>query len=120
MSVDEIVFYHNPRCSKSREALQLLHARSIEPTIVLYLQTPPDAAALKTLLKKLGIPARKLLRSGEAIYRELGLADTSIDEERIIDAMVEHPILIERPIAIRGEKAVIGRPPETVLSLFDR
>lgn len=113
-----ITLYHNPRCSKSREALALLEARGVQPHIVRYLETPPTAATLKTLLKALGIPARELLRNKEAEYEELGLANPRLGEAELIAAMVEHPRLIERPIAVNGKRAVIGRPPEKVLELL--
>jgi len=110
--------YHNPRCSKSRGALELLHERGLQPAIVAYLDTPPDAAQLRELIKLLGLSARELLRTGEDEYRELGLDDTSLDDEALITAMAEHPRLIERPIFVHGGRAVIGRPPERVLELL--
>jgi len=114
----DLTLYHNPRCSKSRGALQLLEARGLTPTIVRYLETPPSAAQLSDLLGKLGIGARQLLRSGEDEYRTLNLADPALSEAQLIEAMVAHPKLIERPILIVGSKAVIGRPPEKVLELL--
>ncbi len=114
----EYVFYHNPRCSKSRQALSLLEEKSITPTIIHYLETPPDKKTLKEILSKLGISARQLLRTGEDEYKELGLADDSLTEAKLIDAMVKHPKLIERPILVVDNKAVIGRPPENVLELI--
>lgn len=113
------VLYHNPRCSKSRGALELLQERGIEPQVVRYLDTPPDAATLRTLVSKLGIRPRELLRTGEEEYRSLGLADESVGDDAIIEAMAAHPRLIERPILMRDERAVIGRPPERVLELLD-
>lgn len=110
--------YHNPRCSKSREALALLQAQGCEPEVVLYLDTPPNAKQLKELLAKLKIGARQLLRKTEDAYKELNLADTSLSEAALIKAMVAHPKLIERPILINGDQAVIGRPPETVLTII--
>ena len=114
----DLTLYHNPRCSKSRGALQLLEARGLAPTIVRYLETPPSSAQLSDLLGKLGIGARQLLRSGEDEYRTLNLADPALSEAQLIEAMVAHPKLIERPILIVGSKAVIGRPPEKVLELL--
>ena len=114
----DLTLYHNPRCSKSRGALQLLEARGLTPTIVRYLETPPSAAQLGDLLGKLGIDARQLLRSGEDEYRTLNLADPGLSEAQLIEAMVAHPKLIERPILIVGSKAVIGRPPEKVLEIL--
>lgn len=113
-----VTLYHNPRCSKSREALNLLREQGLEPEIVLYLETPPNAKTLKALLGKLGIGARDLLRKGEDAYKELNLADEKLSEAALIKAMVENPKLIERPIAINGDKAVIGRPPENVLQII--
>lgn len=113
------VLYHNPRCSKSRGALELLERRGITPTIVAYLDQPPDAAALNALLAMLGLPARSLLRTGEAEYAALGLADADLDDDRLIAAMVAHPQLIERPLFVHRGRAVIGRPPERVLELLE-
>ncbi|MBX8573302.1 arsenate reductase (glutaredoxin) [Pseudomonas cichorii] len=114
----DLTLYHNPRCSKSRGALELLQARGLTPDIVLYLETPPDAAQLRDLLAKLGIGPRQLLRSGEDDYKALNLADTSLSDEQLIAAMASHPKLIERPILVAGDKAVIGRPPENILELL--
>jgi arsenate reductase len=113
-----ITLWHNPRCSKSRAALALLQARGIQPDVVEYLATPPDADGIRAVLRRLGLPARALLRTGEAAYAELGLADEGLDEEALVQAMARHPILIERPVAIRDGQAVIGRPPERVLELL--
>lgn len=114
----DLILYHNPRCSKSRGALELLEARGLQPHVVRYLETPPSAAELRALLGKLGYSARQLLRSGEDLYQELDLANPALDEEALIAAMVEHPRLIERPILVKGDKAVVGRPPERVLELL--
>lgn len=111
-------YLHNPRCSKSRGALELLRERGIEPEVVAYLDTPPSTADLRELLRKLGLPARELLRRGEPEYRELGLDDPSLPEERLVEAMAAHPRLIERPVFVVGDRAVIGRPPERVLELL--
>src|SRR5690606_7426710 len=110
--------YHNTRCSKSRGALELLAERGIEPELVYYLETPPSPAELRELLRMLGIGARGLLRSGEPEYAELGLNDPSLDEDALIAAMAEHPRLIERPVFVNGNRAVIGRPPERVLEIL--
>ncbi|MFD1296862.1 arsenate reductase (glutaredoxin) [Lysobacter gummosus] len=110
--------YHNPRCSKSRGALELLRERGLEPATVAYLESPPDAAELRALLKLLGVRARALLRSGEDEYAALGLDEASLDEAALIAAMVAHPRLIERPVFVHGGRAVIGRPPERVLELL--
>lgn len=111
------LLYHNPRCSKSRAALDLLQARGLAPELVRYLDSPPDAVTLRDLLRKLGLAPRALLRTGEPEYRALGLDDPTLDDATIVDAMAAHPRLIERPILVHGDRAVIGRPPETVLEL---
>ena len=113
----DLTLYHNPRCSKSRAALALLEARGLTPTIVHYLETPPSVEQLRELLRKLGLPARQLLRSGEEEYKTLNLADVSLGEEHLLSAMAAHPKLIERPILIVGNRAVIGRPTEKLLEL---
>jgi len=112
-----ITIFHNPRCSKSRATLALLQERGLEPRVRLYLEDPPDAEELRGLLRKLGIPARSLLRKGEAEYREQGLAEPSLGDEDLIAAMVATPRLIERPIVVAGKRAAIGRPPEAVLEI---
>ena len=113
-----MTLYHNPRCSKSRSALQLLEERGLNPAIVRYLETPLSAAQLQDLLGKLGIPARQLLRSGEDEYKNLGLSDPNLTDAQLIEAMAAQPKLIERPILVVGEKAVIGRPPENILEIL--
>ena len=113
----DLTLYHNPRCSKSRGALELLDARGLTPTVVRYLDTPLTAAQLTDLLRKLNISARQLLRTGEEDYKTLNLADSSLSEDQLITAMATHPKLIERPILVAGDKAVIGRPPEKILEL---
>lgn len=114
----DLTLYHNPRCSKSRGALELLEARGLQPNVRRYLETPPSAAELKELLGKLGISARQLLRTGEEEYQTLGLAAPALSENQLIEAMVANPRLIERPILINGDKAVIGRPPEKILEIL--
>ncbi len=108
--------WHNPRCSKSRQTLALLQERG-EVEIRLYLQDPPGEADITTALKALDLPAAKLLRRGEAVFKELGLAKEH-DEAKLIAAMAAHPILIERPVVFSGGKAAIGRPPEAVLDIL--
>ena len=110
--------YHNPRCSKSRQTLELLTDRNIEPEIVLYLDTPPSTEELTELLAKLNMPARDLLRKGEDAYKENNLNDTSLSEAELIQAMHDFPKLIERPIVIANDKAALGRPPEQVLEIL--
>ncbi|MBK8973671.1 MAG: arsenate reductase (glutaredoxin) [Hahellaceae bacterium] len=117
MKTEKITIYHNPRCSKSRQTLALIEDRQ-DPEIVRYLDTPPDAATLRNLLGKLGISARQLLRTGEEEYKTLNLTDPELSEDQLIAAMVAHPRLIERPIVVKGSRAVLGRPPENVLALL--
>lgn len=116
--MSEFTIYHNPRCSKSRQTLALLEENGVNPSIELYLESPPSASALKGLLKKLGISARDLLRKGEQAYKDNQLSDQSLSDKVLIEAMIEHPKLIERPIVVKGDKAVLGRPPENVLELL--
>jgi arsenate reductase len=118
MSAEPVIIYHNPRCGKSRATLELLRARGVEPRIVEYLKTPPSAKEIGAIIDKLGIEPHALLRKGEAAYREAGLDDPKLGRARLIAAMVEHPILIERPIVVKGDKARIGRPPEAVLAIL--
>lgn len=113
-----LTIYHNPRCSKSRETLELIKQHSNDIAIIEYLKTPPSAAELSTLLAKLGISARELLRTKEDEYQQLGLSDTALSEQQLIDAMVNQPKLIERPIVVNGDKAAIGRPVENVLTIL--
>ena len=110
--------YHNPRCSKSRETLELLRARGIEPEIVEYLQSPPDARQLEQILDMLGLQPRQLMRTGETEYKENNLADTSLSRGELIQAMVDHPKLIQRPLVLNDGKAALGRPPEVVLEIL--
>ena len=114
----DITIYHNPRCSKSRQTLALIEEKGIMPEIKLYLEDVPSKEEIGSLLVKLGISARELLRKGEDAYKEKGLKDVSLGDDILIDAMVDSPKLIERPIVVKGEKAVLGRPPENVLDLI--
>ncbi|KAA1192832.1 arsenate reductase (glutaredoxin) [Pseudohalioglobus sediminis] len=116
--MSDYTIYHNPRCSKSRAALALLQDAGIEPDVVLYLETGPDADEIRMLLEKLGISASQLVRRGEEAYKAAGLG-TDSDDAEIIAAMARHPKLIERPVIVRGDRAVLGRPPENVLELLD-
>lgn len=113
------VIYHNPRCSKSRQTLSLIHERGIEVNVVEYLKEPPSEARLAGLIQMLGIRPIDLIRKKEELFRTLGLAGKHHDDKALIAAMVEHPILIERPIVVYGRKAVIGRPPQKVLELMN-
>ena len=112
----EVTIYHNPRCSKSREALERLRERGIEPRIIEYLKSPPNESAMERLLDQLGMEPDQLVRKKEEAYVRLELAQA--DRKSLIRAMVDNPILIERPIVVRGERARLGRPPERVLELL--
>ena len=114
----KLTIYHNPRCSKSRQTLQLLTDRGAEPEVINYLDTPPTPAELEHILQLLGLEPRELMRHKEKEYAELGLDDPRLSRSELIDAMVRHPRLIERPIIIHGRQAVIGRPPEKVLEVL--
>ena len=118
MTEKSIVIYHNSRCSKSRSVCALVSERKIDAKIVEYLETPPNKAELRALLRKLGMKPAELVRRGERIYQET-YANREMNDEQWLDALVAHPILIERPIVVCGERAVIGRPPEKVLTLID-
>jgi arsenate reductase (glutaredoxin) len=109
--------YHNPRCGKSRGALALLEQKGVQPHIIEYLKTPPTKEELRAILKKLGMKPEQLVRKGEDIYREK-FAGRTLADEQWLDALVKNPILIERPIVVKGDRAVIGRPPENVLELL--
>ncbi len=110
--------YHNPRCSKSRQTLALLEEKGLDLEIIEYLNTPPDQQALKDILTKLGLTPHELMRKGESIYKDLNLADHAEDTQTLLNAMLENPILIERPIVLANGKAAIGRPPESVLDIL--
>lgn len=112
-----VTIYHNPRCSKSRQTLQLLRDQGVEPEIVEYLSDTPDTSTIAAILMQLGLSARQLMRTKEAVYKELNLASVD-DEDALIAAMAENPILIERPIVLSGGKAALGRPPESVLEIL--
>ncbi len=113
----EYTLYHNPRCSKSRQALALLEENGITPTIVKYLDTPPEAETVRTLVKKLRLErAHDLVRPKEAEYKAAGL-NKDADDDTVINAIARYPKLLERPVLVKGDRAVIGRPPETVLEL---
>ena len=111
--------WHNPRCSKSRQTLALLEEQGVTPTIRLYLEDAPSASEVSDMVSKLGITPGELLRRGERVFKGLGLTQ-QVSDQAIIEAMAEHPILIERPIVVRGTEAVLGRPPENALMLLDQ
>ncbi len=114
-----VTIYHNPRCTKSRQTLQLIEEKGINTHVIEYLKTPPHAADLKELLNKLGMKPRELMRQKEALYKKLKLDDPSLSDDQLIQAMVDNPILIERPIVVTEDgKAALGRPPENVLRIL--
>lgn len=115
---EDVTIYHNPRCSKSRQTLELLRSKGIEPTIVEYLKSPPSAKQLDAILKLLDREPRDLMRKKEAEYREHDLADPKLGRDDLISAMVQYPRLIERPIVVAGDRAAVGRPPENVLDIL--
>jgi len=114
----EIFIYHNPRCSKSRQTLELLTERGIQPLIIEYLKTPPSHQQLDSILRGLELQPRQLMRKGEPEYKELQLDNESLSRDQLIDAMIKTPKLIERPIVIAGDQIAIGRPPEAVLAIL--
>ncbi len=110
--------FHNPRCSKSRETLEIIKAQGIEPTIVEYLKDTPDSTEIIAILAMLGAQPRDIMRTGEKVYKELGLNDADLSNDILIEAMVDNPILIERPIVVANGKAALGRPPKSVLDIL--
>lgn len=114
-----VTIYHNPRCSKSRAACELIAARGVEASVIDYLTNPPTRDELSRLLGKLGMRASEIVRRGEAVFSE-HYAGRQLSDEQWLDALLAHPILIERPIVVCGDRAVIGRPPQKVLELLDR
>ncbi|MTI40865.1 arsenate reductase (glutaredoxin) [Fulvivirga lutimaris] len=115
--MSDLSIFHNPRCGKSRNTLAIINEKNLDIEVVEYLKTPPSAAQLEAIVKKLGIKPEELIRKGEKVFKE-NYKGKQLTESDWIKAMVEHPILIERPIVIKGDKAVIGRPPENVLSII--
>jgi arsenate reductase len=113
-----VKIYHNPRCGKSRQTLQLLQEQGVELEIIEYLKTPPSAGELDDILQKLGMEPRDLMRKKEAAYKAFGLDDETLDSQALINGMISHPLLIERPIVVTHDKAAIGRPPEAVLTIL--
>lgn len=116
--MNQPIIYHNPRCSKSRQALKILQDHGLTPIIIEYLKTPPDVNDLKQILNKLNLSPRELLRNNEPEYKENQLDDNNLSDEEIVQAISKHPILMQRPIVILGNKAIIGRPPEKVNELL--
>lgn len=118
MPEDTVVIYHNPRCSKSRQTLELLRAQGIEPEIIDYQQNPPDVAEVERLLALLGCEPRQLMRTQEAEYLAAGLADPALSRQQLVRALHDYPKLIERPIVLANGKAALGRPPERILEIL--
>lgn len=114
-----VTIYHNPRCSKSRRTLDLLDQRGVEPQIIEYLKTPPSAEQIAEILELLELQPRELMRSNEAEYRELRLDDPALSREQLIQAMADHPRLIQRPVVVSRGRAALGRPPERVLEILE-
>jgi arsenate reductase len=114
----KVQILHNPRCSKSRATLQILEENNVEPEIILYQETPPDVDQLTSILKKLGMKPRELMRKGQSEYKEMGLNNEQLSDSELIEAMIKAPVLIERPIVLANNKASIGRPPESVLEIL--
>jgi len=115
---DKAIIYHNPRCSKSRAAMDLLSERGIEANVIKYLETPPDRTTLIDLLDMLGLEPRDLMRKGEAEYKDNNLADESLSPDDLLDAMLKYPKLIERPIVVKNGQAAIGRPIENIIEIL--
>jgi arsenate reductase len=113
-----VKIYHNPRCSKSRQTLQVLKEHDVEPEVIEYLKTPPDKSTLKQILQQLGLSPRELMRQKEAEYKENQLDDPNLTNDQLIEAMLKHPKLIERPIVITDKGVALGRPPEKVLEVL--
>lgn len=118
MNDEKLVIYHNPSCSKSRQTLEILQQNRCSPDIIEYLDSPPDQQELRRIIGLLGVSARELLRTTESAYHDAHLDDDTLGENQIIAAICENPILLQRPIVVHGDRAVIGRPPEKVLEIL--
>ncbi|NKC01059.1 MAG: arsenate reductase (glutaredoxin) [Pseudomonadales bacterium] len=116
--MSDVTIYHNPRCSKSRQTLAILEEGGVTPNIVEYLHNPPDTQTLKSILTMLNLEPRELMRTKESVYAEKNLDNDALSAQELIQAMVDNPILIERPIVVKGNQAVVGRPPENVAALI--
>lgn len=116
--MSSLKIYHNPRCSKSRQTLALIQEREVDVEVIEYLKTPPSKKELSRILKLLNIPAKDLLRKGEAEYKESGLNNDGLTDAKMIELMVQYPKVIERPIVVSDNAAIVGRPPENVLTLL--
>lgn len=116
--MSDVIIYHNPRCSKSRAAMELLTDKGIEANVVKYLETPPDRTTIIDLLDMLGLEPRELMRKGEAEYKDNNLADENLTDDDLVDALVKYPKLIERPIVVKNGQAAIGRPIENIIEIL--
>ena len=114
----QVKIYHNPKCSKSRQTLEIIQENGFEPIILEYLQSPPNHQELDSILQGLGMDPRDLMRKGESEYTEYNLADELLSRDELIDAIVKYPKLLERPVVLVGNQVVIGRPPESVLTIL--
>jgi len=111
--------YHNPRCSKSRQTLKLLEEKGITAEVIHYLQTPPGVDELRDLVKALSLPVAQIVRTGESTFKDLNVDIDEMDDASLLEAIADNPVLLQRPIVVVGKRAAIGRPPESVLPLFD-
>ncbi|NUU03165.1 arsenate reductase (glutaredoxin) [Herbaspirillum robiniae] len=116
--MSDITIYHNPKCGTSRNVLQGLRDGGVEPTVIEYLKTPPDRATLKQLIAAMGVPVRDVIRAKETLYKELGLDDPALNDEQLLDAMLAHPILINRPIVVAPKGTMLVRPSERLAEIF--
>jgi len=116
--MENVIIYHNPRCSKSRQTLKLLEAKGIKPTVIEYLNNPPTESELDTILTQLNKQPEEITRKKEEVYKTLGLKNQNLGRQEYIKMLVENPVLIERPIVVNGKKAALGRPPENVLEIL--
>ena len=114
----EVIIYHNPKCSKSRKALEIIKSKNIEPTIILYLVNKLSKTEVKKLLSKLGLSIRDILRTGEDEYKNNNLKNENLTDDKLIDFLIKFPKLLQRPIVVKDNKAVVGRPPESILNLL--
>jgi len=114
----QVTIYHNPNCSKSRQTLELLHDQGLEPEIILYLESPPGKSTLQNLLRMLNMSVRDIMRSSEKAYEEQDLSRESLDDDSLITAIIKTPRLLQRPIVVYKDRAVVGRPPENVLAIL--
>ena len=114
----EVIIYHNPKCSKSRKALEIIKSKNFEPTIILYLVNKLSKAEVKKLLSKLGLSIRDILRTGEDEYKNNNLKNENLTDDKLIDFLIKFPKLLQRPIVVKNNRAVVGRPPEKILAVL--